>query len=110
MDHAGGDRVGETTMTRRLLAFLAPSLLAAQCVTRKDGMITCPDAVRSNASANARRRRPKNGECPECGEVAEPYRIEIGPYSWQLDPSRRIDCEYCGNTFRQWAEGKEPRR
>lgn len=53
--------------------------------------------------------RPRNGECPVCGTMAEKYDVPIGPYSWQIE-SRRIDCAHCNTTFRQWAEGKEPRR
>lgn len=85
-------------MTRQLLAFFAPALLAAQT------QIPFPGDDRLKI------RRPKNGQCPICLTMAEPYSIAIGPYSWQQDPSRRIDCDYCGCTFRQWAEGKEPKR
>jgi hypothetical protein len=54
--------------------------------------------------------RPVNGECPVCGTMHEPYRIPIGPYSWQKESSRRVDCAHCNTVFRQWAEGKEPKQ
>lgn len=53
--------------------------------------------------------RPRNGECPVCGTMAEKYDVPIGPYSWRIE-SRRIDCAHCNTTFRQWAKGKEPKR
>ncbi len=53
--------------------------------------------------------RPRNGECPVCGTMAEKYDVPIGPYSWQIE-SRRIDCAHCNTVFRQWAEGREPKR
>ncbi len=93
-------------MTRRLLALFAPGLLMAQrSVTLKRDKF---DKVRVVA-VHPRHPRPKNGQCPMCGMLAKPYVIELGPYSWQFDPSRRIDCIFCNNTFRQWAEGKEPK-
>lgn len=60
------------------------------------------------------RFQPKNGQCPVCGTMARPYHEECR--HWAMDnkttcwQSRRIDCAYCNTTFRQWAEGKEPKR
>lgn len=110
-------------ITRRLLAFLTPSLLAAQEHWSEVG--TLP------VKRTPRIPRPRNGECPVCGTMAvEPYKPDIREYSGMCLPcteatchsicrpfteadlpkSRRIDCHHCGCTFRQWAEGKEPKR
>lgn len=81
-------------VTRRLLALFVPSLLAAQ-VKRAPHIL-----------------RPRNGECPACGTMAQPYHVSKGEEHFNMGAtnSRRIDCAYCGCTFRQWAEGKEPKR
>lgn len=47
---------------------------------------------------------------PQRTSTHEPFRIEIIPHTYADPPTRRVDCDYCGNTFRQWAEGKEPKR
>ncbi len=58
--------------------------------------------------------RPRNGECPVCGTIAQPYHEGSGStqdayYPWP--GSRRLTiCSHCNTTFRQWAEGKEPKR
>lgn len=77
-------------MTRRLLAIFAPSLLAAQ----------------------VRKPRPDNGQCPVCGTWKWAYFVSKGEKHFNMGAtnSRRVDCDYCGCTFRQWAEGKEPKR
>lgn len=90
-------------MTRRLLAFFAPSLLAAQCFVRKDGLVTCPGPVRAKG-------KPQNGECPVCGTLAHPYHVGVGRtqgayYPWP-GSARLTICAHCNVTFRQWAEGK----
>lgn len=97
-------------MTRRIFA-LAPAVLAAQTP------IPFPGDDRLKI------RRPKNGQCPICGTVAPklywdlpertPYELcTSGPdkVCVSSNESRRIDCDHCGCTFRQWAEGKEPKR
>lgn len=78
------------------------------------------------------RFRPRNGQCPVCGTMAKPYKPDLKEYSGMCLPctspngvcfsnclpyteddlptSRRIDCAHCNTTFRQWAEGKEPKR
>ena len=100
-------------VTRRLLAFLAPSLLAAQTPRVTCRGMDCE--VRP-----PRIPRPKNGECPVCGTMAPKLFFDLpesGVYGCSTDglicigpdESRRIDCEHCGCTFRQWAEGKEPK-
>jgi len=71
-------------MTRRLLAFFAPSMLAAQMYPPS-------------------KWRPKNGQCPACGTMAAKYNPDYPAMA------RRIDCAWCCCTFRQWA-GKEPKR
>jgi len=84
----------------------------------------------------ARISRPKNGECPVCGTMAKPYKPDLSIYAgackpcfvkpglWEnnclsictpfteadLPKQQRIDCAHCNTTFRQWAEGKEPKR
>lgn len=91
-------------MTRRLLALFAPSVLAAQAdLTIQNGRII---------KIVPRIPRPKNGECPVCGTMAKPYHVSTGDehFNMGLTNSRRIDCEHCNTTFRQWAEGKEPKR
>lgn len=85
-------------MTRRLLTLFTPGLLMSQD----------PD-FHGYPMGRAKRQRSANGQCPVCGTMAEPYVVPIGPYSWQIE-SRRIDCARCNATFRQWAEGKEPKR
>lgn len=88
-------------MTRRLLAFFAPGMLMAQEIT---------------PHYTVGRFRPLNGQCPMCGMMAEPFAMSTCPQG-QMCPvtedyrsaSRRIDCAHCNNTFRQWAEGKEPK-
>ena len=65
--------------------------------------------------------KPKNGECPLCGTMAEAFKpgIVIDPCHMPTDgkvtlticvpkdvtpTSRRIDCAHCGLTFKQDAE------
>lgn len=89
-------------MTRRLLAFFAPSVLAAQAQEPPSRAFP-----RSNP-------RPRNGECPVCGTMAKPYHegsssTQDAYYPWP--GSRRLTiCAHCNTTFRQWAEGMEPKR
>ncbi len=56
--------------------------------------------------------RPKNGQCPVCGAMAKPYYVTKGEehFNMGMANSRRVDCAYCNATFRQWAEGKEPKQ
>lgn len=66
--------------------------------------------------------RPRNGQCPVCGTMAPAFSwgkgipanqhfadeagFNFGPSKgWQI----RI-CAHCNTAFRQWAEGKEPKR
>jgi len=86
-------------MTRRLLAFFAPGMLMAQDIT---------------PHYTVGRFRPLNGECPVCGTMAKPYHEGTGStqeafYPW-AKYSRLTICEHCNTVFRQWAEGKEPKR
>lgn len=69
--------------------------------------------------------KPRNGECPVCGTMAEPFKPERmtvwrdncapqpptslvgcigGGWVDGTPTSRRIDCAHCGNTFKQEAE------
>lgn len=89
-------------MTRRMLSLFSPMLLAAQEHWSQVGTLPPKQATRIP--------RPKNGQCPVCGTMYEPFRIEIIPHTYENPPTRRVDCDYCGCTFRQWAEGKEPKR
>lgn len=112
-------------MTRRFLALFAPSLLAAQAPR-----VTCRGM---DCEVKPRIPRPRNGECPLCGTMAKPlnYRADVQllpeckkpstpdekavceiavDIMTKRSPSRRVDCEHCGCTFRQWAEGMEPKR
>lgn len=50
--------------------------------------------------------RPRNGQCPVCGTMAKPVPPDIAPFL----KSRHVACEHCNTVFRQWAEGKEPKR
>lgn len=92
-------------MTRRLIALFAPSMLAAQI----------PSCFETNGKGPCihpmirLRNPPPNGHCPipGCGWKSEPYKPDLLVYP---ATSRRIDCERCGCTFRQWVEGKEPKR
>jgi len=104
-------------MTRRLLAFFAPGLLMAQ-TKAKPHYTTGRLCLATEADdCQVQRPRPKNGQCPVCGTVAEPFTMSTCPQG-QMCPvtedyrsaSRRIDCAHCNTTFRQWAEGKEPKR
>ncbi len=62
--------------------------------------------------------RPKNGECPVCGTMAPQFHTATCPegemclvtQDMNISASRRIDCAHCSTTFRQWAEGREPKR
>lgn len=104
-------------MTRRLLALFAPSMLAAQV------------KLTPTTGGGGRIPRPKNGECPVCGTLAKPFRVSIpvGPSTclqyndephhkaqceaWERwDEVRMVACAHCNNVFRQWAQGKEPKR
>ena len=92
------------TPTRRLLAFFAPSLLAAQVdIEIQNGRIV---------KRTPRIPRPRNGECPVCGTMAKPYHVSKGEEHFNMGAtnSRRGDCEYCGCTFCQWAVKQEPKR
>lgn len=93
-------------MTRRLLTLFAPSMLAAQQTCGSSDPRICADLQKRTY------RRPKNGECPVCGTMAKPYHVSTGDehFNMGLTNFRRIDCEHCNTTFRQWAEGKEPKR
>lgn len=114
-------------MTRRLLAFFVPSMLAAQqtivsprCANLDLNHPTPPECYPiPQCDENGMRcaphiPRPKNGECPVCGTMAQPYHegsssTQDAYYPWP--GSRRLTiCEHCNATFRQWAEGKEPKR
>ena len=75
-------------------------------------------------------RKPRNGQCPVCGWQAEAYRpnqsrccprdgddlggglVACYPEWPPCDPYdyRRIDCENCGNTYRQKAEAPDGKR
>lgn len=97
-------------MTRRLLAFFAPSMLAAQipnCVETKGKGPYIHPTIRL-------RNPPPNGECPipGCGWKAGPFTKPYTDGFRYTDGTiyRRIDCAHCGCTFRQWADGKEPKR
>lgn len=103
-------------MTRRLLAFFAPGLLMAQ-TKAKPHYTTGRMCLAAEADdCQVQRPRPRNGECPGCGTMAQPYsavalHAERGFIRDNEAPtSRRIDCAHCNATFRQWAEGKEPKR
>jgi len=99
-------------MTRRLLALFAPGMLAAQTTIVLNG-----DRI---VSVEPRIPRPENGECPipGCGWKAPKFHTATCPdgetcrltKGMNISTSRRIDCEHCGCTFRQWADGKEPKR
>lgn len=104
-------------MTRRLLAFFAPSMLAAQ----QEITVECKGMDCKVTKAVPRIPRPRNGECPVCGTMAPKLFFDLpesGVYRCSTDglicigpdESRRIDCHHCGCTFRQWAEGKEPKQ
>lgn len=116
-------------MTRRMLALFAPSLLAAQ----QNITVTCKGMDCQVTKAVPRIPRPRNGECPACGTMAPSldYRADVQllpeckkpstpdekavceiavDIMTKRSPSRRVDCEHCGCTFRQWAEGMEPKR
>jgi len=125
-------------VTRRLLAFFAPGMLAAQTYGRRFNCDAFPEATVCGGSGGRtsvlqpRIPRPKNGQCPVCGTMAKPYVIPTGPTicdaigAQAIFPngnlrqsvkecnvrllSRRIDCAHCNTTFRQWADGKEPKR
>lgn len=126
-------------MTRRLLAFFAPSMLAAQtrnrCAELDLNNPVPPECTEGTKPIwKARIPRPRNGECPipGCGWKAEPYKPDLKAYSGMCRPcdspsgvcfsncvpyteadlptSRRIDCAHCNTTFRQWADGKEPKK
>lgn len=86
-------------MTRRFWAFL----------------LGAPAAAQTPPQTGHRIARPRNGHCPVCGHVAKPYSAvaldaERGLVVDQSMRVRRVDCEHCGNTFRQWAEGREPKQ
>lgn len=118
-------------MTRRLLAFFAPGMLMAQ-TKAKPHYTTGRMCLATEADdCQTQRPRPRNGQCPQCGTMAKPYVIPTGPTicdaigAQAIFPngnlrqsvkecnvrllSRRIDCVFCNTTFRQWAEGKEPK-
>lgn len=93
-------------MTRRFLALFAPSLLAAQVdIEIQNGRIV---------KRTPRIPRPRNGECPLCGTMAKPYSEGFGStqdaYYDGSKFGRLAICDHCGCTFRQWAQGKEPKR
>jgi len=118
-------------MTRRLLALFAPGLLMAQTKAKPHYTI---DRIEEPPSQALPRSNPRsrNGQCPVCGTTAKPYKPDLKEYSGMCLPctslsgacfsnclpfteddlpkSRRIDCAHCNTTFRQWAEGKEPKR
>lgn len=115
-------------MTRRLLAFFAPALLMMLPVACGNKQRIAPIephytmgkmclAVPQEPPSLAFPRsnpRPKNGECPVCGTMAQPYHEGAGStqeafYPW-VKYSRLTICEHCNTVFRQWAEGKEPKR
>lgn len=92
-------------MTRRLLAFFAPGMLMAQEIT---------------PHYTVGRFRPLNGQCPQCGTMAEKYIYGASSTQEAFYPgdafgsmgrsndSRLVTCHFCRNVFSQWAEGKEP--
>lgn len=108
-------------MTRRILALFAPGLLMAQ--KAKPHYTTGRMCLATEADdCQVQRPRPRNGQCPVCGTMAPAFNwgdgippsqhyadsvgFDFGPdKGWQI----RI-CAYCNITFRQWAEGKEPKR
>jgi len=102
-------------MTRRLLAFFAPALLMAQTKAKPHYTIDRIEEPPSQAFPRSN-PRPRNGQCPVCGTMAKPFTMSTCPQG-QTCPvtedyrpaSRRIDCAHCNTTFRQWAEGKEPK-
>jgi len=124
-------------MTRRLLAFFAPALLMAQTKAKPHYTIDRIEEPPSQAFPRSN-PRPRNGQCPVCGTMAQPFtmaaKIEASlrdACDWLagdqpidvervkkcrdknrslVPPFRRIDCAHCNTTFRQWAEGKEPKR
>lgn len=122
-------------MTRRLLALFAPGLLMAQtrnrcaeldlnnpvppeCSTEPQlpsGIKSITVCTREGCrTIPPRIPRPKNDECPVCNTLAQPYREGAGStqeafYLW-AKYSRLTVCEHCSTVFRQWAEGKGPRR
>ncbi len=59
--------------------------------------------------SNPRIPRPRNGQCPVCGTMAQPYRMRTCPEDEICTPdrdsfnqvSRRVDCAHCNTTFRQ---------
>lgn len=106
-------------MTRRLLAFFAAPMLAAQCRRNPNGTVTCSGEVSMSMDCRGmdckvapRIGRPKNGECPVCGTMAKLFTKPYAGGFRYTDGTiyRRIDCDHCGCAFRQWAEGKEPKR
>ena len=98
-------------MTRRLLAFFAPGMLMAQTKAKPHYTIDRIEEPPSQAFPRSN-PRPRNGECPVCGTMAQPYHVSTGDehFNMGLTNFRRIDCEHCNTTFRQWAEGKGPKK
>lgn len=118
-------------MTRRLLALFAPGLLMAQ-TKAKPHYTTGRMCLATEADdCQAQRPRPRNGQCPVCGTMAPAFKPNPADYKgcapcppdsnvclsvcrpWSdadMPTSRRTDCDHCNTTFRQWAEGKEPKR
>lgn len=109
----------------RRLSFLA-ALLGIGVAKAQDFRLE--ERVRFAMSRAGRKQiKPKNGECPLCGTMADPFKPEKetiwrdhctpaygmsaglrlcsgGDYVDATPTSRRIDCAHCGVTFKQDAE------
>jgi hypothetical protein len=109
------------THTRILLALalVAAAVLVWRAPAQTAGCASSdPRVCEQIARPVPRIPRPRNGQCPVCGTQAQPYRVRTCPDGETcpvlsgdyLSAFRRVDCEHCNTVFRQWAEGKEPKR
>lgn len=105
---------------RRAFLMLFGGGLSGQITTTPQSVFTCGSSDPKVCDEIARRakRKPANGECPVCGEMAPPLKPRIIAYRTRLDsdgahymepiydgPSpRTVRCAHCSNAFYQDAE------